>query len=804
MAMQPDQIDHTGRPLVKARTPIEQENAQYRSGLATILSDMNAKVGDAMKRRGPLEKRWLEDLRQFHGQYEKNIDATLSNNAEDARSSIFINITRTKTNAWSARLYDMLFPNDEKNWGINPTPVPELTRHAKEAARAAEQADEQAAQLVEQNNAAIDAQGVAPPELGQQAEQAANLATELRQAEKDAQRELEEANDRSNRMERVIDDQLTESHYPARCRDVIDDLCKLGVGVLKGPIVRDHGPRRWQQRDDTENVFEIVRDGNAAPAYRRVNPWHFFPDPDAETMAEAEWTLERHLPNKKMLRKMARDLGFLSDAVRRLLKEETAETGRSSRQHIANLVELHGMEGYDGEAGDARALHDRFCVWEYYGTLEIEQITTMMRATGRAEDADTFEATADVLEDRMVRIFFCGDELLKIEEDYLLDSMESLYSVGTFEKSESSIMGGVGVPRLMRNEQAMLNSAVRMMQDNAALAVSPQIVVDKEQIEPENGSWKLTPRKVWQRIRDATGGQTSQRDMVPFEMHEVPMNQAMLAEIILIAQRFIEEAVAMPLIAQGEMGAQHTKTASGMSMLFNSANVVFRRVVKNWDDDVTAPTIRRAYDFNMQFHPDDGIKGDMKAEARGTSVLLVREMQAEQLLNIMDRYLTHPVLGVAMRGYHMMRLVLQALSINPNDALLSEDDYKEKLQQMEAAAAEGGGQDPGVEKALIEQETRTMVAESNERIAMMTLEEKRMEAAERYDLTVQQIQAMFAGKELEVQGKVAVAKHQTDSSERRAAAEIGVEKENAREARARGLEPTGSGGLVSLGAEEPA
>ena len=110
---------------------------RIQDAVRPIICELSAEIAKREQRRGPLEKRWLEDLRQYHGVYEKNIADILRNDAE--RSSAFINITRPKTNAWRARLGDMLFPNDEKNWGIDPTPVPTLTQDAR---RAAKQADE--------------------------------------------------------------------------------------------------------------------------------------------------------------------------------------------------------------------------------------------------------------------------------------------------------------------------------------------------------------------------------------------------------------------------------------------------------------------------------------------------------------------------------------------------------------------------------------------------------------------------------------------------------------------------------------
>lgn len=786
------------------------EREKLAGATQQIVQDLQRMADEAVQQRSTIEERWMEDLRQFHGIYEDDV-ANKLNDPDNARSRVFINITRPKTNAWSARMGDMLFPNDEKNWGIDPTPVPMLSRAAKDLAAEAEQLEAQAAEAVEANNAQIDAQGQADPALGAVAEKTAGLAKELRDREKATQREIEVAKKACILMEREIDDQLTESQYPSQCRAVIDDMVKLGVGILKGPIVKDHGRKIWQAitgdngpaaNDDGAELFQLVPDTSAAFMYRRVNPWHFFPDPAAETIDDAEYTLERHLPNKKRLRRLAREMGFDPEAVRRLLKDgpnkgASSSSGSASMSFMATLRTLEG----DTSSADLKLLDDRYIVWEFYGALETDQVETLIRAMGRHDDANAFAEEADPMNPLMVRVFFCDGHLLKIEEDYLLDSGETLYSVGTFEKSESSIMGGVGVPRLMRHEQSMLNAAVRMMLDNAALAVGPQIVIDKENIQPENGSWKLTPRKIWQRIKAV--GRADDR-APPFETHDIPMNQAMLAAIVEMALKFVDEAVAMPVLAQGEQGAHVTQTMGGMSMLFNQANVVFRRAVKNWDDDLTAPTIGRAYDFNMQFSDKAEIKGDMKVEARGTSVLLVREMQAEQLMAILAQFSQHPVIGVAIKAYDCMRLILQAMSINPADVLLDEEEYLEKLAQME----EAGPASPEEIKAQTSLQIAQLDAESREKVAQMGLQaaEMRMNGemaklASSENVSLAQIQAMFKTKELDANVRLGAKKMETDSKERALAVETAMEKENQRRAEARGLEPTGSGGAISLGAE---
>jgi hypothetical protein len=89
-------------------------------------------------RPGPLADRaaLASGSRQYHGRFDAATEAALKLTPEKSRA--IINMTRPKTKAWAARLSDLLFPADDKNWGVSPTPVPELTDKAKEAAAAAE------------------------------------------------------------------------------------------------------------------------------------------------------------------------------------------------------------------------------------------------------------------------------------------------------------------------------------------------------------------------------------------------------------------------------------------------------------------------------------------------------------------------------------------------------------------------------------------------------------------------------------------------------------------------------------------
>src|SRR3546814_8642808 len=140
----------------------------------------------------------------------------------------------------------------------------------------------------------------------------------------------------------------------------------------------------------------------------------------AASMEECEFTFERHPLNKMRLRKMTREMGFRPDAVREILREAPRHEGAVSNN---NLNDLRLIEM---DAPNTSLLPNHYIVWEYHGALTIEQIATVLRATGREDDADAIEAEDDTLAERRVVLFFCQGHILKIEPDYPLDSGERL------------------------------------------------------------------------------------------------------------------------------------------------------------------------------------------------------------------------------------------------------------------------------------------------------------------------------------------------------------------------------------------
>ena len=714
-----------------------QRREVMKQRLEALVGRLTTMALEQVSKKAAIEERWLEDLRQYHGRYDASTEATLN---ENKKSRLFVNMTRPKTHAWEAKLSDMLFPTDgTKNWGIRPTPVPELQQAISQ-----DQPDEP-------NVSTIGAQGGAPPQAPVQASPEAEQAKVI----------IDEAKAKAKAMEMEMEDQLKEAKYDVSMRQVLHDACKMGSGVSKGPTLTNKTRRRWREEtgDDGNVVHILAEEEDPRPDNSRVDPWSFFPDMSAIKMDQAGFAFERHLYNAKQVRALAKQPGFDKGELRNLL-EETPHEGYPS--YVTMLREITGA-GQD-------SLKERFHVWEYHGPIEHDDLEAILESTGRGDEFEDY----DPLDELNVIVWFSQGHLLKFGEQPM-ESGDLLYSVFSFERDDTSIFG-FGVPYLMRDSQKALNGAWRMTMDNAALSAGPQVVVDSSAIEPADGSWTITARKVWKKIRSLLPGSGP-----AFEIFHIPNNQAELIAIINMARQFADDETSLPVIEQrGDEGQSHvTRTAMGMAMLMNAVNVVFRRVVKNFDDDMTVPTIRRMYDWNMQFNDNDQIKGDFEVDARGSSVLLVREIQAQNLMVMVTTFTNHPVLGPMTKAAPLYRKLVEAHMLSPNDIVMTDDEIKVAAQ----AEAEKGEQDPEMLKLQMQLQIAQIEADSRLQLAGIERETRLMTLAETNNMTVAKLQVMLGIKQIE-----------TDSKERIFASEAAVEERMAA-AGATG----GSGGFLSAG-----
>lgn len=641
------------------------------------------------------ERRWLDDLDSYQGRdaSSRRVDLmdsvsgtqvaqrrTASDTTTGKRSTVFVQLTRQKTNACAARAADMLFPTDDKNWGIKPTPVPELMDALKHGGNQP-YIDPQSGQPLphpdpdpmppQQPNADGSAPPPQQPGPGQLVTMA-DLAAE----------QMQIAQQKATAMEREIDDQLTECSYNGEGRKVLQDAAKLGSGVLKGPAVVNRVNKKWTKTVNPSNpkqsvqMLQMIQE--IRPQSYRVDPWNFYPDPSCgDDHQNGAYVFEREFMPGRVLAKMAKVPGYNWQAIALCLAEGPQHV-HSSGTYTDN-VRAGDLSYNQGNYQDKR-----FELWTYTGDIDRDDLATVGLVP--PENCESWLVTFSAV------IVMCNNRIIKAMLNPL-DTGDFPYDVFHWERVDLSPFG-VGVPYLMRYAQRTLNAAWRAMLDNMALSSGPQIIMNRKAVTPADGNWELTARKLWFMQGDQEDVQKA------FWVFEIQSHQTEIAAVIDLAQKFADEETSLPQIAQGEQGSA-PDTVGGMSILMNSANTVLRRIVKQYDDEVTRPHIRRYYDWNMQYNEDEEIKGDFEVDARGSSVLIVRDQMAQGLVQVANMA-KDPEYAVFVDKQKLFRKIVEAQHVTPDDVMNTPEQI---IANQKAMAQQQPPPDPRVQSAQIKAQT---------------------------------------------------------------------------------------------------
>lgn len=622
--------------------------------LESLAVELSTLANEQVRLKAPIEQRWLEDLRQYNGIYDSETETKLK---EKKQSRVYANLTRPFTDGAEARFSEMLFPTDDRNWDIAPTPVPEL-------------ADAQNDDTPLQHPTTGQPIMVPGEEGGE--ERPATVADA-------AKEELAEAASCAKKMRETIDDQLIEAKYPRKARDGIRDLVRLGTMVLEGPVEEVVAKNSWAKAFDMETqqpvrILEKVL--SHKPGVRHVSPWDYFPDMSAARREEADFELERIYMTKRQILKLRNDKSINQEQLEDLIKEGP-DKYRTSSDHLDQMRAMAGLESTKKDK--------RFEFWKYKGLVKKSQLCGCP-GMGVKEEAENENEASEVDDNEEVEavVLFCGLRVIKIHLP-LLETDERGYLVVNWIEDDSSVFG-YGVPYSGRNSQTIFNAGWRMLIDNSALSIGPQTVVNDGIIEPADGIWEITTKKVWL-LKD----KKMPIDQA-FRQFNIDGHVPEIISIIEQARRLFEEETGLIMIINQDQPKMAQETATAANIRMNSSSVIIRRVIRQWDDGCTVPLIEGYYTYNMQYHEDDSIKGDYQVEARGSSVLLQKDSQASGLFAIAN-YAGNPIFGPMLKAADLLRKLVKSQSIPDGEIVHTDEKIAEIMKGMQEAQQGGAGND---------------------------------------------------------------------------------------------------------------
>ena len=639
-------------------TAAEDAEDSIFESVSSVVAFVNERFKRSEDSRYGDETRWLRAYRNYRGIYGSDVQFT-----DTEKSRVFIKVTKTKTLAAYGQIVDVLFGNNKFPLTIDPSILPDGVAESVHINidPNAEQAGD------ELNNVTRDAAPkpylIGPDTELKPGETMADLKNRLGPLEE----KLGPVSDKviegdgttpttvtfhpamvaAKKMEKKIHDQLVESGANKHLRSMAFEMALLGTGVMKGPFAVDKEYPNWNEDGEYDPLVKTV------PSTSHVSLWNFYPDPEASSMDDAEYVVERHKMSRTQLRSLKNRPYFMKDAV-----ELAVDKGPD-----------YDMKYWEQtmEDNETEATTERWEVLEFWGFVDVE----LLEENGVSIPKDYKD-----LDELSCNIWVCNGEVLRFVLNPFKPATIPYYAT-PYEHNPYSFFG-VGIAENMDDTQTLMNGFMRMAIDNAALSGNLIIEVDETNLVPGQ-DLSVYPGKVFRRQGGAPG-----QGIFGTKFPNVAQENMQLFDK---ARVLADESTGFPSFAHGQTGVSGVgRTASGISMLMSAANGSIRNVVKNVDDYLIRPLGKSFFAFNMQFDFDEDIRGDLEVRASGTESLMANEVRSQRLMQFLQ-VAQNPTLAPFAKMDYIIREIAKSMDLDPSKVTNSMQDAAIQAEILKAFQA---------------------------------------------------------------------------------------------------------------------
>ncbi len=627
---------------VVAAEDSEDKIFETKSSVVSFVAERYKRAEDS---RYADEERWLKAYRNYRGLYGKDVQFT-----DTEKSRVFVKVTKTKTLAAYGQIVDVLFGNNKFPLSVNPSVLPDGVSESVHInldpnAKAAGSALSDVMQTKTAQPYLIDGETQLKPgeTLTDLAKRLGPLTTKL-EAVSDKIVEgdgttpttvtFHPAMIAAKKMEKKIHDQLQESGASVHLRSMAFEMALLGTGVMKGPFAVDKEYPNWDDQGEYDPLVKTV------PECSHVSVWDFYPDPEAKSMDDAEYVVQRHKMSRTQLRALKGRPYFMSDSIGLAIDK--------GPDYIQKYWEM------TMEDDDTQPNSERWEVLEFWGFVDVDVL--------EEHGVDIPKSLKD-LDEVNCNVWVCNGEVLRFVLNPFKPTRIPYYAV-PYEHNPYSFFG-VGIAENMDDTQTLMNGFMRMAIDNAALSGNLIIEVDETNMVPGQ-DLSVYPGKVFRRQGGAPG-----QGIFGTKFPNVAQENMQLFDK---ARVLADESTGFPSFAHGQTGVSGVgRTASGISMLMSAANGSIRTVVKNVDDYLIRPLGKAFFSFNMQFDFDSQIRGDLEVHASGTESLMANEVRSQRLMQFLQ-VAQNPVLAPFAKMDYIIREIAKSMDLDPDKVTNSMQD----------------------------------------------------------------------------------------------------------------------------------
>ena len=690
---------------VEAALKQSQEGDRYVT-ISVVLADI-FNLHQRVRRESGVEQLLVDSLYAYSAMYSSTKAAELK---ASGMSTVYLGLIGEKCTDALAWLYDVFLGETDKPWRLKATPVPTVPEEMTQLALSTG---------IKEAKAYVEALGREPAE-----EDAAKAASLVRQAMQDAV--LVETDRRAKQMERLIEDQLTEGGWSSALKDFLFDVVVEKAGILKGPIVRERQKREWVTGGGGRPKPHYV--WKPTLTVSRVSPFDAYPS--ASSVGFEGDFIERTRYTIADLFWMLKQKHFIESQVRAVIGEFPGLAGSEVREVDSTIAPiLQGQTGQAKVAGTVEGL-------DFWLTVT----GTFLHNTGWHKLPFGGEVKADQL--YHIEAITVAGKVVFLGEQEDPRGIKPYYKTGWV-----SIPGSfwyLGLPENLKDLGDVANASGRSLVNNMGLASGFQVVIPDNQRLLSGSLTNIFPHKVWQ-FRNPSNSAIS-----PIDFKQPDSNAQELLGIISEMRQLADSRSGVPkYLLGGEPPPGVGRTASGISMLLNSAAKGIRRVVISIDRDVVCPLLEQIYEKNLMESDDASVLGDLEVAPAGAVETLVKAELAERRLGLLDAISKSPDAPlIVVRGRsELWREAFRAAEMDGAALMVPVEKVEQQAEkdavatqskvEAEAAAAQAEAEARGIEvqiaQAKLEVEKQRLTMES--KILELKLQAQIAESQQRAQIT---------------------------------------------------------------------
>lgn len=601
-----------------------------------------------------------ESLRLREGRYTEMEIALIGGQY----TNVWFPLTDRLCRGLSAFLRNIMTRDDENpNWEISPTPIPELPK---------DKVDFASEQIAEEilNQLALGFQ-ITEEDLVEELDRVTDLLTQ----------EIEdEAQAAAIKVTQYIRDLLEDADWREVFDALLDDLVTFGTAIVKGPyIVAGYDTNYNDSSRNKTRTRARKRIG-----VRNVDPQRLFPSSDSCDTQDGTFVIEISQFNRRDLTLAKKLDGFIADNIELVLT--TLEYGE--RDWLCSHDVLDDLRG---KRRSGRWTHDeKVDVVEYHGSLPgrlLAQLGVDHWGDGIEFDSESFyECEIFVVDGVVIRA------IRNIDPEH-----QRPYHKATLFPTPGAFWGK-GVPLVIRDIQRVVNAAWRSLVRNMGFSSAPIFELDHAlwdtdvSVPPDN----IEPgMKIDKNSLTGTDGRGRALDVIQINSRG--------EEFLRIIAQLIEHAemtVNLPRFLQGDPsgGGGAARTLGGLATLQNNANVGLKSLVVDLDLDIIKPFIEMIYHWVQCTTEDVELRADAEVTVRGATHLLARELNKDRLLQTIGALFPFVEAGyVKSEGVSiLLREVVRELGMEPDDVIVDQREARQREAQLQAALQQAGGISGGV------------------------------------------------------------------------------------------------------------